>query len=171
MDWTAQWVSETTQWQDSLAHVNVAYHRGQTGSRSLYLGLDSTFSHNLRNGGQVSLGGINGLRGVDNHYLTGDHSTVLTVEQRLFTKTHLFNLARLGYAAFVDVGTTYGGERTSFDAEAGDIYSNVGFGLRLAPSKSENGQVIHIDLAYPISGDFQGQSRSLQFTAELKKSF
>jgi hypothetical protein len=171
MDWTGQLVSDSNEWQNSLAHVNLAYHRGQTSSRSLYIGLNSTFSHNLRNGEQVDLGGNAGLRGFDNHFLTGDHSTVFTIEQRLFTKTHPFNLVRLGYAAFVDVGATYGGDRSALDADSGEVFSNVGFGLRLAPSKSEKGQVIHVDLAYPISGDFQTKSRSLQFTAELKKSF
>jgi len=171
LDWSGHLVSDTSEWQNSLVHFNVDYHRGQTASRSLYVGLHSTFSHNLRNAEQVSLGGNNGLRGFDNHFLTGDHSTVLTIEQRLFTKKHLFNLARLGYAAFVDIGSTFSDSRNSGNTNSGTMFSNVGFGLRLAPSKSEKGQVIQVDLAYPISGDFQSNARSLQFTAELKKSF
>tara|TARA_R110002072_G_scaffold64_13_gene468 strand:- start:4640 stop:6301 length:1662 start_codon:yes stop_codon:yes gene_type:complete len=171
MDWSGQLIDATNEWQDSLAHINLAYHRGQTASRSLYVGLNSTFSHQLRNGEQVTLGGNSGLRGFENHFVSGDHSTVLTIEQRLFTKAHVLNLVRLGYAAFIDIGSSFGGTDELGNPQDNTVYSNVGIGLRLAPSKSEKGQVIHIDLAYPISGDFQDKGRSLQFTAELKKSF
>lgn len=162
-------------WRDVQSEIKLDYHRGQTETRSLYIGLTSIFSRNQTNGRQGSLGGNNGLRGFGSHFLTGEKSVLLTLEQRQFTSLHLFNLVRVGYAAFIDVGKVF--DQYGLNGEgsrvSSGVHSNIGVGLRLAPSKSEKGQVIHIDLAYPLTGNFDlpGLGRSIQFVAELKKSF
>mgnify|MGYP000473531941 CR=1 FL=1 len=46
---------------------------------------------------------------------------------------------------------------------------NVGFGLRLASTRSSLGKMIHIDLAFPLDGD--PSIDSVQFLVEGKRSF
>ena len=45
----------------------------------------------------------------------------------------------------------------------------MGFGLRLGNSRSALGNVLHIDVAFPLDGD--SSIRSVQFLIETKKSF
>lgn len=165
-DWYGRWNQRQRRWEDSLMELNLDFHRGQTESRTLYLGFNATHAVNLENGTQVTLGGSNGLRGFENHYLNGDTSIRFTAEQRYFSNYHPLQLFRLGFAAFADVGQVFGGT----EGGAGRTFSDVGFGLRLAPSKSDSGKIIHIDLAYPLQADIPG-GRSIQLILEAKASF
>lgn len=51
-----------------------------------------------------------------------------------------------------------------------NFYKNIGVGLRLAPSKTDEGRIIHIDLAYPLGGNIRG-GKSVQLVIEAKTSF
>ncbi|MEX2132441.1 MAG: hypothetical protein WD772_13245 [Pseudohongiellaceae bacterium] len=165
-DWYGRWNQQQKRWEDSVMKVNLDFHRGQTQYRTLYLGFNATRAVNLENGKQVTLDGSNGLRGFDNHYLNGDGSVRFTAEQRIFTNYHPLQLFRLGFAAFADIGRIFGGVEDG----AGRTFSDVGVGLRLAPSKSDSGKVIHIDLAYPLQADIPG-GRSVQLVMEAKVTF
>ena len=165
-DWYGRWNQTNAAWEDSIVNFNVDFHRGQTDYRTLYLGLAATRAFNLNNGQQVTLGGSTGLRGFDSHYLNGDGSIRFTLEERIFTNYHVLQLFRVGFAGFVDAGRMWGQSEDG----AGRTFSNIGMGLRLAPSKTDKGKVIHIDLAYPLQSNIPG-GRSVQLVLEAKASF
>ena len=109
----------------------------------------ATYSHNLNTNQQVTLGGDTGVRAFDNRFQVGDRKFVLNLERRTFTDIHLFNLVRVGWAFFIDVGRAWDPDT---DANFDDDYlANVGVGLRLASSKSNIGRFMHIDLAFPLT--------------------
>jgi hypothetical protein len=45
----------------------------------------------------------------------------------------------------------------------------VGFGLRLGSARSALGNVLHVDVAYPLDGD--SAVKKIQFLVETRKSF
>jgi outer membrane protein assembly factor BamA len=166
-NWQGRWQQQQGKWEDTVMQIGLDYHRGQGDNRILYLGLEANKTINLRNGTQLELGGRNGLRGYDTHYLQGTGSVRFTAEERLFTNYHFLQLFRVGVAAFYDAGQVYGNE----DAGADGVFQGVGVGLRLAPSRSQSGQIIHLDLAYPLDNATADKKHGLQFIAEVKKSF
>ncbi len=165
-DWYGRWNKENKLWEDAILNLNIDFHRGQTERRTLFMGFSATRAFNLNNGKQVTLGGSTGLRGFDSHYLNGDGSVRFTIEERFFSNYHVLQLFRVGFASFFDVGKIYG------DSEygAGRTFKNIGLGMRLAPSKSDKGRIIHIDVAYPIGSNIAG-GRSAQLVVEAKASF
>lgn len=165
-DWYGRWNQSDNAWEDTLINFDLDFHRGQTEKRTLYLGFSASKAINLNSSTQLTLGGSNGLRGFDSHYLNGDALLRFTVEERYFSDVQLFQLLRVGYAGFFDIGKVYGDQRWGADR----TYKNVGVGLRLAPSKTDEGRIIHIDLAYPIGSNIPG-GKSLQLVVEAKTSF
>ncbi|MCB1670809.1 MAG: hypothetical protein R3F41_12600 [Gammaproteobacteria bacterium] len=170
LQWHADWYGRLNQrsgdWEDTVASVALDFHRGQTENRTLYMGLAATHAINLNASQQVFLGGSTGLRGYDSHYLNGDSAVRFSIEERLFTRYHLFQLLRVGVAGFYDVGRVFG----STEPNGNDLYQNVGFGLRLSPSKSDKGKVIHVDIAYPLNNHLPG-GRTPQLVLEARESF
>lgn len=165
-NWDGRRQKNANQWQDSTLSANLDYYRGQTEKRILYLGLEANHAWNLNNGRQLELGGSNGLRGFDTHFLNGNGSVRFTIEERYYTDLHVFNLFRVGYAAYFDAGRAYGNP----DPQADKFFKNIGLGLRLGPSRAESGQIIHLDLAYPLDSSVPGGG-GLQLVAQVKKSF
>lgn len=95
------------------------------------------------------LGGEEGLRGYPLRYQSGTRRALLTLEERYFTDLFVWRLFRLGGAAFVDVGRAWGG--ADINALNRGWLSDVGFGLRIANSRAAFGNVLHIDLAFPLN--------------------
>jgi outer membrane protein assembly factor BamA len=116
---------------------------------------------------QLTLGGDNGLRGYPLRYQAGTSRALLTLEQRYYTKWYPFRLFHVGAAAFVDVGRTWGTDVTG--AESLGLLRDVGIGLRLGSSRSSFGNVVHIDLAFPLDGD--EDIDSVQLLVTTKASF
>ena len=116
---------------------------------------------------QLLLGGDNGLRGYPLRYQSGENRVLLTVEQRYYTDWYLFRLARVGGAAFYDVGRAWGG--TNQNAENGGWLSDVGVGLRLSFDRAAFGSVLHLDLAVPL--DRAGDIEAVQFIVRTKATF
>lgn len=116
---------------------------------------------------QLTLGGDNGLRGYPLRYQAGTSRALLTLEQRYYTKWYPFRLFHVGAAAFVDVGRTWGTDVTG--AESLGLLRDVGLGLRLGSSRSSFGNVVHIDLAFPLDGD--EDIDSVQLLVTTKGSF
>ena len=116
---------------------------------------------------QLTLGGDNGLRGYPLRYQAGTSRALLTLEQRYYTKWYPFRLFHVGAAAFVDVGRTWGTDVTG--AESLGLLRDVGIGLRLGSSRSSFGNVVHIDLAFPLDGD--EDIDSVQLLVTTKGSF
>ena len=130
-----------------------AYWRNQ-GRRELYVGLAGDVARALDPEQQITLGGDNGLRGYPLRYQAGDARLLLTVEQRIFTDWYPLHLARVGAAVFYDVGRTWGG----FAEARRGLLQDIGAGLRLAPTRTGHGSMIHLDVAFPLdgSGDLEG---------------
>ena len=116
---------------------------------------------------QLTLGGDNGLRGYPLRYQAGTSRALLTLEQRYYTKWYPFRLFHVGAAAFFDMGRTWGRDVTG--AESIGLLKDFGIGLRLGSSRSSFGNVVHLDLAFPLDGD--DDIESVQFLVQTKGSF
>lgn len=142
------------------------YHR-QSDRRLFFASAEIDSGEKLDLDNEILLGGENGLRGYPLRYRNGLGRWTVTLEQRGFTDWYPFRLVHVGAAAFVDVGGTWGnvdGQRSRHD-----ILADAGVGLRLGNSRSALGNVLHIDLAFPLQGD--RSIKSMQIIVETKKSF
>ena len=117
---------------------------------------------------QLLLGGDNGLRGYPLRYQDGDRRALLTLEQRFFTDLYPFKLFHVGAAVFFDAGRTWGQSNDPASLNYG-LLKDVGLGLRLSSSRSGLGNVVHIDLAFPLDGD--GSIRNMQWLVSTKAGF
>jgi outer membrane protein assembly factor BamA len=113
------------------------------------------------------LGGDNGLRGYPLRYQSGTRRVVLTLEERFYTDLFVWQLFRIGGAAFFDVGRAWGGDHVN-TVNPGWL-SNVGAGLRIVSVRSAFSNVLHVDLAFPL--DATGDIRKVQFRVKTKASF
>ena len=104
----------------------------------------------------LTLGGDNGLRGYPLGYQSGEHRALLTVEERVYTDWYLFRLFRIGGAVFYDVGRAWGGPLQN-PVNPGWL-SDVGFGLRILNDRASFGNVLHVDIAFPLNPDPSIQS-------------
>jgi len=95
------------------------------------------------------LGGDNGLRGYPLRYQAGDKRALLTLEERLYTNAFVWNLFRVGAAAFVDVGRAWGGPHVN--AGNPGWLADAGIGLRISSVRVSTKDVLHIDIAFPFS--------------------
>jgi Omp85 superfamily domain len=95
------------------------------------------------------LGGDNGLRGYPLRYQSGDRRALLTLEERLYTNAFIWNLFRVGAAAFVDVGRAWGG--SNMNAANPGWLADAGVGLRISSVRISTRDVLHIDLAFPFN--------------------
>jgi len=133
----------------------------------LYVGLSGTVTDSLDPDMQLLLGGDNGLRGYPLRYESGTSRALFTVEQRVFTDWFPFRLARVGGALFADVGRTWGSGVIG-NSDPG-LLKDVGFGLRLGNSRTGLGNVLHIDLAFPLN-DINGIQK-VQFLVQTMQTF
>ena len=132
-----------------------------------YASLSGAVTENLDEESQLLLGGDNGLRGYPLRYQAGTARALMTLEQRYYTKWYPFRLFHVGAAAFFDMGRTWGTDVTG--AESLGLLKDVGVGLRLGSSRSSFGNVIHIDLAFPLDGG--DDIDAVQLLVETKGSF
>ena len=121
------------------------------GRHLFYASLRGDMAYNLDPESQLLLGGDTGLRGYPLRYQDGNRRVLLTVEQRFYTNWEVLKLMRVGAAVFADAG------RAWFAGEPGHddlgVLKDVGFGLRLASSRSAHASMVHVDLAYALDGD------------------
>lgn len=113
------------------------------------------------------LGGEEGLRGYPLRYQSGTRRALFSVEERYFSDLFVWRLFRVGAAAFVDVGRAWGGG--SLNAQNPGWLSNVGFGLRIANSRSAFNNVLHVDLAFPLNAT--PDIKRVQLLVKTKVSF
>lgn len=152
---------------NALLRVDARYYKQQSEQRTFFATVAATYGSNLDLDNPVELGGDTGLRGYPLRYQSGDSKMLLTVEQRYFWNWYPFRLVRVGGAIFADTGRTWGDD--PLGGESLGWLSDVGFGLRLAPTRTGTRNVIHIDLAFPLDGD--DSIDNVQFLIESKKSF
>jgi outer membrane protein assembly factor BamA len=143
------------------------YYFRQSPRRVLFLNLSATAGSNLDADQQILLGGDNGLRGYPLRYQSGEGRWLFTAEQRLFSNWYPFQMFNVGGAVFYDMGATWGQDPLGTPSQG--VLKDVGFGLRFGNSRSALGNVLHVDVAYPLDGD--ASARHVQFLIETKKSF
>lgn len=142
------------------------YHR--TSENTLFsvrvasdIGYDLDLDHLLQ------LGGDTGLRGYPLRYQTGSSRALVSVEERFFTNWYPFRLAHVGAAVFADVGRTWGEDPTHTPQRG--LLKSVGAGLRFGNTRSALGNVLHVDVAFPLDRD--ASIDSMQFLIQTKASF
>lgn len=117
--------------------------------RTLYYA--SVAADRIRGGGvadQLLAGGAAGLRGYPSRYQAGENRVLATIEYRRYTDWYPFHLARVGAAAFVDVGRAWGGPNQNL--VNGGWLADAGVGLRIALDRTAFANVLHLDVAVPL---------------------
>lgn len=158
---------------DDGAHANAIigfgarYYNQVPDKRLFFMAFDGRLGHNLDLDNPLELGGDNGLRGYPLRYQSADASVLFTIEERYFTDWYPFRLFRVGGAVFADIGRTWGDNPVG----SGSIgwLKDVGFGLRIGPTRSGGHEVIHLDITFPLDGD--PSIDKVQFLLEKKVSF
>jgi outer membrane protein assembly factor BamA len=133
----------------------------------LFVFLNGTTTHALDADSQLLIGGDTGLRGYPLRYESGTSRGLLTVEQRFYTDWYPFRLARFGAAVFGDVGRTWGSGVIG-NSDPGTL-EDVGCGMRFGNTRSGLGNVLHVDLAFPLKGD--RNISKMQFLVQTKASY
>jgi outer membrane protein assembly factor BamA len=152
---------------NALLSMSARWYNQQTDQRTFFATVSGAWGHSLDLDNPVELGGDTGLRGYPLRYQSGDSKVLLTVEQRYFWNWYPFRLVRVGGAIFADAGRVWGDH--PLGGENLGWLSDVGFGLRLAPTRTGTRSIIHIDVAFPLNGD--DSIDSVQLVIESKKSF
>ena len=153
---------------DALLTSSLRYYR-ETGPKSrFYASLGVDVGHDLDPDHELNLGGDTGLRGYPLRFQSGSSRALVTLEQRYYSNRSLWRIADIGGAVFADVGRTWG-NRSLGPQEPQTLLKDIGIGLRLGASKTSLGNVLHIDLAFPLDG--AGSIDDVQLLVETKASF
>jgi len=158
---------ESGESRNSLVNFEARYYRQQTEKRMFFAAVASTVGSKLDLDNPVELGGDTGLRGYPLRYQSGDSKVLVTLEQRYFWDWYPFRLFRVGGAIFADTGRTWGDN--PLGGPSSGWLSDVGFGLRFAPTRTGSRKIVHLDIAFPLDGD--ESIDSVQILLESKKSF
>lgn len=143
------------------------FYRATSKRSKFFAGVSGAVTEQLDPEYQLLLGGDNGLRGYPLRYQAGTARALLTLEQRYYTDWYPFRLFHVGGAAFFDMGRTWGQDVTGL--ESSGLLRDLGIGLRLGSSRTSFGNVIHIDLAFPLDGN--GNIDDVQLLVQTKGSF
>lgn len=162
---SGRWTSSGA--ENLLASASGRFFARDFGEQLFVAALETGYARHLDPENQLLLGGDSGLRGYPLRYQDGDGRVLFTVEQRVFTSWQPLHLFYVGGAVFADVGRTFAGS----DALSPNLgwLADVGFGLRLASSRSGLGSVLHIDLAFPLNAG--GTIDRVQFLISTKAGF
>ncbi len=143
------------------------YYQQTSAKTKFFATINGTVSEALDADRQILLGGEEGLRGYPLRYQAGTSRALFTIEERYYTGWYPFRLFHVAGAAFFDMGRTWGTDVTG--ATSDGLLKNVGVGLRLGSSRSAFGNVVHIDLAFPLDGG--DDIDSVQLVVETKVRF
>ena len=153
--------------RNAVLEASAHYYRKQSEKRLFFAKLSATKGHALDLDNPVQIGGDTGLRGYPLRYQTGDSKMLLTIEQRYFTDWYPFRFMRIGGAIFADAGRAWG--TNPVGEENLGWLTNVGLGLRIAPTRFATLKIIHLDVAFPLDGD--DSIDSVQVLLEAKRTF
>ena len=163
----AQGRLESGDTRNAQVWLSARYYRRQSDKRLLFASISGSVGHSRDVDNPVFVGGRSGLRGYPINYQNGDSNLVATLEQRYYTDWYPWRLFRIGAAVFADVGRVWGPNPVG--PERREWLTNVGFGLRLAPTRFSSTKVFHFDVATPLNGDDSIDSVQISFRA--KRSF
>jgi hypothetical protein len=152
---------------NGLADVYLRYYVEQSKNWLFFTNLYGSKGWRLDFDNQLLLGGDNGLRGYPLRFQDGTARTIFSVEQRYFTDWYPFRLFRVGGAIFFDAGRTWG--QPELAQPSLGLLKDAGFGLRFGNARSGLGNVIHVDLAFPLNAT-RGIPK-VQFVVQTEQSF
>ncbi len=153
--------------RNGIADASVRYYVEQSKNWLFFSSLSGTRGWNLDLDSQILLGGDNGLRGYPLRFQDGNARALFSLEQRYFTDWYPFRLFRVGGAIFYDMGRTWGSAPLAQPSLG--MLKDAGFGLRFGNARSGLGNVIHVDLAFPLDGG-SGISK-VQFLVQTEATF
>ena len=169
LSWSGLYNMDTKSPEDVVVDYQLRYLKEQTKHRSFFSSFQATWSKNLNSNLALYYGGETGARAFDNRFQGGDRRVALTLEERMYTPIHLFNLIRVGWAIFLDVGKAW--DPDVDDGIEDDYLASAGFGLRLSSSKSDKGRMMHLDLAFPLTNKDDPAVSSSEVAIRLKSRF
>jgi len=152
---------------NGIMDASVRYYVEQSKNWLFYATFLGTKGWRLDLDNQILLGGDNGLRGYPLRYQDGTERAQGTVEQRYFTDWYPFRLFRVGGAVFFDAGRVWG--NAPLAAPNLGLLRDAGFGLRFGNTRSGLGNVLHVDLAFPL--DASADIAKVQFLLQTQQSF
>lgn len=157
--------------EDTLHNIQTAFSSNlylqQSHNWQTYLDYSYQMMNKMEYRKQLFLDATTGLRGYPEHFLSGNESHKITVEQRYFSDLNIFRIFNVGAALFYDIGKTTGD--TDLDRNPSKVYSDLGLGLRIANNRSSFGRILHLDLAFPTCGNCNIDS--YQISLSTKTSF
>jgi len=143
------------------------YYRTQGPRWLFYAGASAEMLIHPASGEGLLLGGDSGLRGYPLRYQSGERRLLFTAEERFYTDLYVWQLFRIGGAAFFDTGRAFGGANANA-ANPGWL-SNLGMGLRIVSARAAFSNVLHVDLAVPLNAT--PDMKKLQFLVKTRASF
>lgn len=152
---------------DAIANASAQYYLATSDHTRFYTALNADAGHNLDGDHYFDLGGDTGLRGYPLRYQNGNQLALWTVEERLYTNWYPFRLFNVGAAAFFDMGRTWGS--TLVPTPQLGLLKDAGVGLRLGNARSAFGDVIHVDLAFPLDRAYN--ITGMQFLVTTEASY
>ncbi len=153
--------------RNAIVEVNTRFYRRQSEKRLFFATVSGVIGHALDLDNPVQIGGDTGLRGYPLRYQSGDSKMLVSIEQRYFTDWYPWRIMRIGGAIFADAGRTWGSNPAG-EENLGWL-TDVGFGLRIVPTRFATSKIVHLDVAFPLDGD--DSIDSVQFLLEAKRSF
>jgi outer membrane protein assembly factor BamA len=153
--------------ENQHAGAQSQYYLPQTPHRLFYVSLAGDVLTRPDTGQTLELGGENGLRGYPLRYQSGTKRALLTIEQRFYTDLYVWQLFRIGGAAFFDTGRAWGGDNANLQNPG--LLSDAGIGLRIVSARTALSNVLHIDLAYALNATPDIQK--VQIIVKSKTSF
>lgn len=146
--------------QNGIAKASVQWFYFASPRTSSFMSANVVSTARLFEDQQVVIGGATGLRGYPLRFQTGSRRARLTVEQRYFFDWYPLRLARVGAAAFADIGSAWD------KGEDPDWLRDAGLGLRIVSTRQAGAQVTHIDFAFPLDGSDRIDQFQLVVTAK-----
>jgi hypothetical protein len=153
--------------RNGVLDAAIRYYLQQSRSWLLFTSLHAANGWRLDLENQLLLGGDNGLRGFPLRYQDGTRRTLFSLEERYFSDWYPFRLVRVGAALFTDVGRVWGAAPLASPSYG--YLEDVGFGLRIGNARSGFGNVVHVDVAFPINAP-PGIDK-VQFLVQTQASF
>lgn len=169
LEWEGNWNLDSKAAEDVVISYETRYFRQTTSRRSFFASFEAIYSRNINTNTQIFFGGLTGARAFGNRFQTGDRRVSLTLEERIYTDIHLFNLIRVGGAFFIDVGRAW--ESGVDNGVEDELLADIGFGIRLLSSKAASGRVVHIDFAVPLTNRNDPDVNKIQIAFNIKGSF
>ena len=146
-----------------ILSAQMSYNYFQDDKNRWYSHVGYSVGQNLPQYDELTVGDLTGLRGYPTDYERGKKRYVFTLERRYFSDVYIFNLLRVGYVAFFDMGKAWG-----LQNPYAPLLTDVGVGLRFSSTKVRVGNVVHVDVAMPTSAKTGISQYQLTIGAEQK---